>query len=688
MSYYRTLGLDREPFSNSPDPDLLYRSKTHLECLQHMEIAVRLRRGLNVVLGEVGTGKTTLCRELLRTLAEDPDLETYLLDDPYFPGVAEFLLGLARLFGLRVEGLAGDQGLLKAAIKDALSRRGGDGRRIVTLLVDEGQKITGECLELLRELLNFETNTHKLLQIVIFAQKEFDEMLVARPNLDDRINFRYELRPLDANHTSRLIRARLNLCAEGGQAPEIFTKAALRRIYRATGGYPRKIVRLCHLSMLLCVGLGRSRVTWGLVGRAWRESRGHDPRPTGRWSAVAVGCGLAAFLAVTGFGLRALFLASSDAGTVASAATAAPASGLPDVQLSAHTVAAGLVGGRALSSSHAGPLAHASRPDIRLAAAKPAPVSSAPVATPAPSPTPSPAAAVPTAAPVAPVLSPAPATVVLAAPAAAPTASASLSPAVTRTVVAPAVTPAAAGPAASPAVAAKVVTPMPPAPGAAAKAAVPGAAAKAPASGVPHIVILDAEAPEVITVAAETPSQPVPKSLGSAVTRYGWTVSQQAVWLYGLSTRQVMARLAKANPGLVFDRIRAGQSVSFPAIRSDAPPAGHWLVKLGEVRSLEKGFVFLAKNRALPLTLFVTFRPDSGLCYEVVATQLYDDAAEAKAALGALPPALAAKATLVAGYPKGTVFFSNLPALIARRTDGKPGAPASGPRQVASREAR
>ncbi|MYL82412.1 tol-pal system protein YbgF [Desulfovibrio aerotolerans] len=271
MSYYQALGMTREPFSNSPDPDMLYRSRTHLECLQHMEIAVRLRRGLNVVLGEVGTGKTTLSRELARLLAQDGDLEAHLLDDPYCPSATEFLLSLARLFGLDTAAIGRDAALLKDALKASLLTRSQDGQRIVTLLIDEGQKITPECLELLRELLNFETNTHKLLQIVIFAQTEFEEILLERPNLDDRVNYRYRLQPLDRLQTRRMIETRLALCTPDGKVPAVFTRLALRRIHKLTGGYPRKIVRLCHLSMLLAVGFGKRRIGWGLVGRASRR---------------------------------------------------------------------------------------------------------------------------------------------------------------------------------------------------------------------------------------------------------------------------------------------------------------------------------------------------------------------------------------------------------------------------------
>ena len=274
MSYYLAMGLTREPFSNSPDPDMLYRSRTHLECLQHMEIGVRLRRGLNVVLGAVGAGKTTLARELTRVLGADGDIEAYLLDDPACAATTDFLLSILALFGLDAASMWRDPMILKEVVKAELARRSGDKGRTVALIIDEGQKITPDCLELLRELLNFETATHKLLQIVIFAQSEFEETLAARPNLDDRVNYRYRLECLNRAETGRMIETRLAHCAPEGEAPAVFTAAALRRIHRRTGGHPRKIVRLCHLSMLLAVGFGKPRVSWWLVGRAEREAAG------------------------------------------------------------------------------------------------------------------------------------------------------------------------------------------------------------------------------------------------------------------------------------------------------------------------------------------------------------------------------------------------------------------------------
>jgi len=690
MSYYQTLGLVREPFSNSPDPDLLYRSKNHLECLQHMEIAVRLRRGLNVVLGEVGTGKTTLARELMRILGQDPDVEVYLLDDPYFPGIEECLVALAGLFGLDVVGLERDQGKLKDIIKAALLRKGGDGRHIVTLIVDEGQKITVECLELLRELLNFETNTHKLLQIVMFAQKEFDDVLTAQPNLDDRVNFRYELRPLNRHQTRRMIQARLNLCSPEGESPILFSNLAFRRVYRLTGGYPRKIVRLCHMSMLLAVGLGRHCVDWGLVGRASREIRGQI---TGRGTWVrrlaltgALG-GLAATLALTGLGIQTLVEQQQERPGPLSAHVATLAPVKPEAPVSLEDVSAPESVGQQARSVAEVPV---------LTAPAEAPVSEAPsVADRQPEPetaasldveaAPAPMAEAATAPEQAPVADAAPLEPQVTAGSVAATEP--TQPAVTADQSATASTPApepevaAATPASSAAPAWQLpeamrssheLPPIPSMPATQATASAPTGPADTQDKAAEPIPAVSA------TLAANTAAQAsvepagtdadAPTWLGESVTRPGWTVSRQALWVYGNSARSILAKMAKANPGLDFDRIRAGESLTFPAIETLPPPEGTWMLSLGPVESLDKGMAKLAgMDSSMPMVLFVTHQPGKGLCIEVVAYALYPDAGAARAALATLPSSLAPKARIVGHYPQGTVFFTDLTPSFGKR---------------------
>ena len=96
MDYFSILDLAREPFSNSPDPEFFFHSRQHQDCLQKLELSLLLRRGLNVVIGDVGTGKTTLCRQLIRRFAGKQDVETHLVLDPYFLNASEFLATVTR----------------------------------------------------------------------------------------------------------------------------------------------------------------------------------------------------------------------------------------------------------------------------------------------------------------------------------------------------------------------------------------------------------------------------------------------------------------------------------------------------------------------------------------------------------------------------------------------------------------
>ena len=98
MEYFKLLNLEKEPFSNSPDPDYFFKSRQHKACLQKLELSLRLRRGLNVVIGEVGTGKTTLCRQIIKKFSRDEEVETHLILDPHMADPKAFLPNLARMF--------------------------------------------------------------------------------------------------------------------------------------------------------------------------------------------------------------------------------------------------------------------------------------------------------------------------------------------------------------------------------------------------------------------------------------------------------------------------------------------------------------------------------------------------------------------------------------------------------------
>ena len=205
MDYFKILNLQREPFGNSPAPEFFFLSTGHVDCLQRLELAIRLRRGLNVVMGDVGTGKTTLCRQLIRKFTESEDdcneFQTHLILDPNFSTPREFLSAVAMTFRLPGAETEESEWQQKENIKKYLFQKGVDEKKTVILIIDEGQKIPYFCREILREFLNYETNENKLLQIIIFAQNEFRQILKSHANFADRVNQFYFLKPLNFRET-------------------------------------------------------------------------------------------------------------------------------------------------------------------------------------------------------------------------------------------------------------------------------------------------------------------------------------------------------------------------------------------------------------------------------------------------------------------------------------------------------
>jgi general secretion pathway protein A len=269
MDYFRILNLEREPFSNSPEPDFFFESIQHRQCLQQLELAIRLRRGLNIVIGDVGTGKTTLCRQLILRLEgageATRETETHLMMDPSFGSPLEFLENVAAMFGLPAQEHNTSEWALKEAVKNYLFHRGVDEKRIVVLIIDEGQKLPHFCLEILREFLNFETNEYKLLQIVLFAQKEFQDIMKDRANFSDRINLYYSLQPLGLRQMSKMIAFRIAKASGNQSPPRFFTSPGILAVYLATNGYPRKVITLCHQLMLSLIIQNRARAGWFMV---------------------------------------------------------------------------------------------------------------------------------------------------------------------------------------------------------------------------------------------------------------------------------------------------------------------------------------------------------------------------------------------------------------------------------------
>lgn len=246
MSYYKILGLDKEPFSTSPDPAFFYESQEHHAALMRLMIEIRLKRGLSVILGDVGTGKTTLSRKLFQMLKEREDIIFHMILDPTYDSEKLFLDSLTRTFGIEM-GPSQELSVLdyKEAIKKYLFQKAVEENKIVVLLVDEAQKLNPLSLETLRVMLNYETNEYKLLQLVLMGQMELLPRLRDIKNLWDRISLKYMLNPLDEGETKEMIVFRLK--AAGYDSPvKFFTDEAVEEIYRYTQGYPRRISLLCH----------------------------------------------------------------------------------------------------------------------------------------------------------------------------------------------------------------------------------------------------------------------------------------------------------------------------------------------------------------------------------------------------------------------------------------------------------
>ena len=263
MEYYEELGLRKEPFSTSPDPDFFFYSQEHKECIQRLEINIRMKRGLSVILGDVGTGKTTLSRMIIKlfdTFSSQYDF--HLILDPAFESEFEFVKNLASVFDIKDTARSTFE--YKMLVENFLYKKAVEENKVVVLVVDEGQKLTSLHIEALRTLLNYETNDFKLLQLIILAQSEFMVKIKRQPNFLDRISLGYVINPINEEDTKGLIQYRLKKAGYRGNRP-LFTDEAVAKIYQYTQGYPRKITQFCHNVLIELLRNGGDQVEEDMV---------------------------------------------------------------------------------------------------------------------------------------------------------------------------------------------------------------------------------------------------------------------------------------------------------------------------------------------------------------------------------------------------------------------------------------
>lgn len=255
MSYYKILGFEKEPFSTSPDPNFLYLTRDHEAALTNVIIEMRLKRGLSVILGDVGTGKTSLSRKLVQHLKERGDFSFHMVLDPCFENEHLFLSYLIRNFGISTEehGEAGPLAQLnvmelKEILEKFLFQTFLEQQKTVVLIVDEAQKLSDSTMEMLRTLLNYETNENKLLQVVLLGQMELLPKILRIQNFCDRISFRHTLHPLGLKETKDLIHFRIRQAGYTCSS-HLFLDEAIQMIHAVSRGYPRKITLLCHRAL-------------------------------------------------------------------------------------------------------------------------------------------------------------------------------------------------------------------------------------------------------------------------------------------------------------------------------------------------------------------------------------------------------------------------------------------------------
>lgn len=265
LDYY---GLTEPPFDITPNPRFLFFSPRHREAFNHLLYGIRERKGFVQLTGEVGAGKTTLCRSMLEQLGDR--FETALILNPVL-NADQLMKAVAMEFGLDVKGM--DRLETVAAINQFLLRLAEHGKDAV-LIIDEAQDLSVDLLEQVRLLSNLETDDRKLLQIVLLGQPELRHRLneYGLRQLRQRITVRYHLTPLKRNEVAQYVQHRLSV--SGAKGAPYFTSGAIWRVYVYSKGIPRLVNAVCDKCLLAGFVQQRETIDYGMVGLAIRELEG------------------------------------------------------------------------------------------------------------------------------------------------------------------------------------------------------------------------------------------------------------------------------------------------------------------------------------------------------------------------------------------------------------------------------
>ena len=278
--YNQYFGLSDSPFSIAPNPIFLYMSERHREALAHLLYGVQSQGGFILLTGEVGTGKTTVCRCLLEQLPEDVDV-AFIINPKL--SVDELLETICDEFHLVYEKNASRK-LLVDAINDFLLESHRQNRRTV-LIIDEAQNLAVDVLEQLRLLTNLETNERKLLQIILLGQPELQQLLAKQElrQLSQRVTARFHLQALSRAEVAEYVYHRLEVA---GCKSELFPQAVINRIYRISEGIPRVINLICDRALLGAYSENKSQVSLSILTKSAEEVLGKPEQPPAKPSPI------------------------------------------------------------------------------------------------------------------------------------------------------------------------------------------------------------------------------------------------------------------------------------------------------------------------------------------------------------------------------------------------------------------
>lgn len=261
-AYLSFFGLHEQPFAPTADPAYFLATRTHKECLFRLWNSIDSRQGIAVVLGNYGTGKTTLLRKLLLGMAADQDKYKVAVIGSPIPSWTSFALLEAVAAQFRLQPLKQSfVDYMESLYQYLLTDKG----KINTLIIDDAQNLNKKGqLELLRLAQNLETQQHKLLNLVLFSQLEWVEVLRAAPNFEQRINMTYTLEPIKFEETRHFIEFRLRQAGMPA-SDAIFEEAAIQAVHAYAEGIPRVIVTVCRNSLLTAAHIRSRRVTADVV---------------------------------------------------------------------------------------------------------------------------------------------------------------------------------------------------------------------------------------------------------------------------------------------------------------------------------------------------------------------------------------------------------------------------------------